>query len=240
MAYLHYLLIPESADASAFLVLIDRLVQEAGYWGAKQVIGEIEPESDLFPLLRQAGFSIWAKQRIYRISYPEKINGSPDHLWQTWTNADVPAMRGLYATLVPPLIQQVEPLTRRERLGLVYYHPSGELQAYADLTYGPAGIWVLPIVHPKVGNDIQALIAQLISDLPDKGDRTVNISIRNYQPWIESAAMRLADAVSPEQALMVRHLALRQRMTVNLELARLENGSPEPTVPIAPIKADRE
>lgn len=239
-AYLHYLLLSEPVDESGFTVLMDRLVKEAGYWGAKQVMGEVEPETDLFRYLRQAGFSIWAKQRIFRILNPEKIKGSPDHPWQIWTNADVPAMRSLYATLVPPLIQPVEPLTRRERLGLVCYAPSGELQAYADLVYGPAGIWVLPMVHPNAGNTIQALMTQLISDLPDTAGRPVHVSIRNYQPWIEGALRRIADDESPEQALMVRHLALRQRVTAILELSPLDNGSPEPTVPIAPIRAARE
>jgi len=44
----------------------------------------------------------------------------------------------------------------------------------------------------------------------------------------------------PEQTLMVRYLALRQRVTQDLPFAALENGKPEPAAPLAPIQSSRD
>ncbi len=235
-AHLDYLLLTENAAVEDFVFLLEGLIKEAGFWGARQVLGEVQPENLFFEILRKSGFSVWAKQRIYTFHPPLNKKWALEKPWRIWTGADIPAMRGLYANLVPPLIQPIEPLTRRESLGLVHYNEDGSLQAYADLVYGPAGIWVLPFVHPKIVKDAADLFAQLLIDLPDAAGRPIYLAVRSYQPWIEGAAANLAEGALPEQALMVRHLALRQRVTVNLERASLENGTPEPTVPIAPIQ----
>jgi len=238
--HIHFLLKPEKGGSGELITLLESLIVEAGGWGAKQIVAEIRPDSDTFFQFRKVGFSVLAKHRVYKYDLPLAYHPKLRKKWRIWNSEDIHKMRGLYFTIVPPLIQPIEPLTRREMLGLVYYDDSGDLQAYADLVYGPVGVWVLPLIHPQTTEKIADLLARLILDLPDLTGRSVYVTARSYQPWIESALENLSGQVSPEQALMVRYLALRQRANVELNYAVLENGKPETTLPLTPIERHQE
>jgi hypothetical protein len=234
-AHLNYLLQPQEADSRELVPLLEGLIKEAGCWGAKQVVAELEIDSESFPQFRQAGFSVLAKQRVYRCEKPVGGTNPEQQQWRIWNSDDISAMRSLYFTLVPPLIQPIEPLTRREMLGLVHYDEAGDLQAYADLVYGPIGVWVLPLIHPQVNENIVDLLAQMLLDLPDTSGKPVYLTARSYQPWVEQGIENLSAEPGPEQALLVRYMAMQQRVTAEFPFASFENGKPEPTVPLAPI-----
>ena len=234
-AHVTYLLLPENADAGDLVVLLEGLLQEAGHWGAKQVTAELETHSPLFPQFRRAGFSVLAKQRVFRTKIPQAATESQIG-WRIWNSADIHVMRRLYLTLVPPLIQPVEPLTRREMLGLICYDQHDTLQAYADLVYGPVGIWVLPLIHPQTEISIDTLLAGMLRSLPDVNGRPVFVTARSYQPWVETGLESLGGQPGPEQAVMIHYLALRQRVGAELPFPHVENGKPEPTVPYSPIQ----
>jgi len=239
-AHLNYLLVTPDADREAVSVLLEGLVREAGAWGVKQIFADLAVDSDLYPQFRRAGFSALAKQRVFksidRADVPTSLRGT----WRTWTSDDIPAMRRLYQTLIPPLIQSVEPLTRREKLGLVYRDESGSLQAYADLVYGPKGAWVLPIVNPQIEEDLSELLVQMIVDLPERYRRPVYITVRSYQPWVENALESLDLEMGPEQLFLVRYLSPRVKATAEFVYAPIENGKPEPTIPMTPIQNHQE
>jgi hypothetical protein len=235
-AHLNYLIQPENSDTENLVTLLEGLIEQAGCWCAKQVIADLATDSDWFPQFRQAGFSVLVKQRMFRFESLAAVEPRLKTSWRTWTTADIAAIRSLYCTLVPSLIQPVEPLTRREKLGLVYYDEKGTLQAYADLVYGPVGVWVLPIIHPQVKEDIPDLLAHMLLDLPELNGRPIYVASRSYQPWVEHALEDLSAEPGPVQALLVRYLALRQRAKLEFSFTPLENGSSEPTIPLAPIK----
>jgi hypothetical protein len=235
-AHLKFLLqIPET-DPQMLIYLLEGMIKKAGDWGVKQIVAEVEIDSQFFSYFRQAGFSILAKQQVYRWENSGVDSNSSEQKWRTWTCDDVSAMRSLYLTLIPPLIQPIEPLSRKEMLGLVYYDQNGQLKAYADLVYGPQGIWVLPIIHPQVQGDMSHLLLQMLMGLPDVNGRPVYITTRSYLPWVEQALLNLPVQSTPEQALLVRYLVLRQRLETEFSYLPVENGKTEPTIPLAPIK----
>lgn len=234
-ARINYLLLTDDSEPADLVFLLEGLIKEAGHWGAKQITADLETDSEIFPQFRRAGFSVLAKQRVFRCRIPEKcdkVGGG----WRIWTCEDIPYMRRMYLTLVPPLIQPVEPLTRREMLGLVFYDNKGSLQAYADLVYGPAGIWVLPLIHPQTMISMDVLLAQMLLSLPEINGRPVYITARSYQPWVESALENMGAEPGPEQALMIHYMALRHHLEADFSFAHVENGKPEPTVPYSTIK----
>lgn len=235
-AHLSYLLQPEENDAFDLVVLLEGLIKQAGHWGAKQVIADLAIDADFLPQFRKAGFSVWAKQRVFKCESGTLVESNLDKRWRTWTSGDIHAMRSLYLTLVPPLIQPVEPLTRREKLGLVYYDDNGVLQAYADLVYGPAGAWVLPLIHPEAKENMTELLLQMLMDLPGLNGRDVFVTVRSYQPWVEHALENLSAQPGPEQVLLVRHLTIRQRVKAEFSFSPVENGKTEPTIPVTSIK----
>ena len=235
-AHINYLLQPEESDPQSLVPLLEGLVKQAGSWGAKQVIADLDSDSPFFVFFRKAGFSVLAKQQVYKCLAPEKSIVKGQNRWRMWNSGDIHAMRCLYHTLVPPLVQPVEPLTRRETLGLVYYDEKGDLGAYADLVYGPLGIWVLPVILPQAKEDIAGLLMEMIQAVPNHADRSIYVTARSYQPWVEHALLDLSAEPGPEQALLVRHIALQQRVKAEFSFAAIDNGNREPTVPYAPIK----
>ena len=219
-------------------VLLEGLCKGAGHWGAKQVIAELAPESPLYPAIRQAGFQVFGKQRLYRFQGEVNSAASFEGHWRIWNSDDIPAMRVLYRALVPPLIQPVEPLTRLEMLGLVFYDEQDELQAFADLVYGPMGIWVLPFIHTQSTVEFSGMLAQMVRDLPDRNRRPVYVAARSYQPWVETALDALPAERGPEEALLVKYLAYRQPVSAELSFGALENGAANPHLPVAPFSND--
>jgi hypothetical protein len=234
-AQINYLLQTEGADPEDLVFLLEGLVKEAGHWGAKQVTADLEIDSAIFTQFRQAGFSVLAKQRVYRCEVPQ-AGGTNQGGWRIWASEDIPVMRRLYLTLVPPLIQPVEPLTRREMLGLVYCDQKGLLQAYVDLVYGPVGAWVLPLIHPQTETPIDVLLSQMLSSLPELNGRPVYVTARSYQPWVESGLEAIGGEPGREQGLMIHYMAMRQRLEAEFRFAPVENGKPEPTVPYSTIR----
>jgi len=237
---LHYLLPSEDQSAQDMVLLLEGLIHQAGQWGAKHITADLSVDSELFSAFRQSGFSVIAKQQVFRFERPWIGLKNEINNWRIWTSGDVKAMRGLYATLVPPVIQTVEPLTKRKMLGMVYYDQEGKLKAYADLVYGPAGVLVLPFLHPQTKESPSDLIVQLLEDLPDLNNRTIYMIACSYQPWLENALVSSQARPGPEQALMVRYLALRQKVKAEFPFGAVENGNPEPTVPLAPIKNNQQ
>ena len=239
-AQLHYLLPSGDKNTQDMAILLEGLIHQAGQWGAKHVIADLSVDSVLFGSFRQTGFSVLAKQRVFRCETAWEPPKETINKWRIWTSKDVKAMRSLYDTLVPPVIQTVEPLTKRKMLGMVYYDQDGDLKAYADLVYGPIGAWVLPFVDPQTKEHPLDLLGQLILDLPDLNNRTVYLITRSYQPWLENALSSSSASPGPEQALMIRYLALRQRVKNEFSFGTLESGNPEPTVPLTPIKNNQQ
>lgn len=231
-AQVNYLLQTEKSDPQNLVILLEGLIKQAGHWGAKQVAADLAIDSDWFPQFRQAGFSVIAKQRVLRCESPAKGQTNLHRGWQVWSSEDIAAVRSLYHTLVPPLVQTVEPISRCEMLGMVHYDEKGELQAYADLVYGPAGAWVLPLIHPQTKESIPSILAHLLHELPGLNGRPVFMTVRSYQPWVEHALEEMGFDPGPEQVYLVRYLALRQRVKAQFSFKPIENGNPEPTFPI--------
>ncbi len=238
-AHINYLLHP-GGDGGHLVSLLDGLTKRAGEWGAKQIVADVEIDSPHFLQFRQACFSVLAKQTVFACSEKGMAVRNGEKGWRIWSSGDIPAMRCLYHTLVPPLVQPVEPLTRRETLGLVYYDPKGDLLAYADLVYGLLGIWALPVIHPNTKEDTTGLLAKMVASMPDRKGRPVYVTSRSYQPWVEHALLDLSPEPGPEQALLVRYIALRQRAKAEFAFTPIENGKREPTLPLAPIKNHRD
>ena len=241
-AYLNYVLIPKPSETRSLPVLLEGLIIEAGSWGAKQVIAEIDLSSDLLPTFSETGFSVWAQQKIVRFEPSASPTQTSNQPWRIWNSRDIVAMRKLYHLSVPPLIQPLEPLTLRQALGMVCFNKAGDLQAYADLVYGPFGIWVLPLVHPRADVDLRILIQTLVNSLPQKAARPVYLAIRSYQSRLENTLEDLQPTphISPQQALLVKHLAIRQRAVIGFESKPLKNGSTETSVSIAHLGSGQD
>ncbi len=127
------------------LPLLDHIVEQAGEWGAFHLLAEVDEDSPTFRTLRQAGFTMYAWQRAWKLPVLDPVEGD----FGTWRQAeetDWPAIQSLYGQIVPALLQPVESLPKQVS-GLVC-RPEGNLQAYITVKSGPEGVWVQPLIPP--------------------------------------------------------------------------------------------
>jgi hypothetical protein len=160
-------------------------------------------------------------------------NGHPrGSAWIPAAGIDENAIRNLYQSLVPPLVQSAEPLAARRLPGWIY-RQDDEILAYVEGLYGPHGIYLQPLIHPAIEN-VSQLISQLLARLPNRLGRPVYMAVRSYQAWLETIVRDLECQVGPRQAMMVKHLVAQQRAAVvaTTRHSVLEKYTAEPTVPM--------
>jgi hypothetical protein len=224
-AHLSFIAPGSRAGSPALVSLLDGLAWQAGDWGAFHLLGEVDELSPAFEGLRKAGFSVYAWQRIWQLPADPGPNGAASP-WQPVDSQCEQAVRSLYQMLVPPLVQSAEPLPARRLRGLVH-RQQGEIMAYVEGVFGPRGIYLYPLVHPDLAG-VDELLRALPAALAPLLRRPIYLAARSYQAFLESALGDLDARCAPRQALMVKHLALAQRVPLNVRLVQVEGRQAEP------------
>jgi hypothetical protein len=217
-------LAPNELLGAGEVPLLDHLARHAGGWGALHLLAEVDERSKAFKSLRQAGFAMYAWQRVWKLVIPmTPIVGD----WREAASRDLVAVQGLYNQIVPALIQPVESLPGQ--LDGLICHTNGEMQAYVGLTHGPAGIWAQPLIHPDA-EAVPERITALLHELPDRRERPVYVCVRSYQAWLEGVLEDLGAQAGPRQAVMVKRLAKLQK--IEEKIPAMEKAL-KPAAPIA-------
>src|SRR5574338_588925 len=180
--------------------LLENLAAQAGAWGAFHVVAEVDEDCEAFPSLREAGFSVYAWQRMWDVS--ALTSGVDGRGWERAASIHLPGIQSLYQQIVPPLIQPVVPAPK---------YPTGfvcnsEGHCYSGYTSGARGIVLNPLIHPEA-RQVDAKLMGLVGGLTSRRGRKVYICVRSYQAWLENVLVDLGASVGPRQALMVKHLA---------------------------------
>jgi hypothetical protein len=219
-------LTPISAlDSNNLPAFIEHVVKEIGGRGAMHLHAEVDEKHSAFESLRKAGFATFARQRIWRLLGEPRSQEHPSP-WTNVSSIDLPAIRSLYANLVPGMVQQVEQPPPSGRLNGLVIRQKGELMAYVDIKYGRQGILIQPFIHPDV-ECISHRLHTLITNIPNRRSRPIYLIIRSYLSWLDPAIEDLGAEAGPRQAVMVRHLAILNKKARPYLLPAIENGRPE-------------
>jgi hypothetical protein len=230
-------LAPEDAvDQSGLAALSDYMALQMGQKGAYHILADVDETSQVFQLLHRAGFAIYARQRIWRLD-GQPLGDQAPVPWRTAISRDTIGVRSLYCNVVPGLVQQVEPLPKKNLKGVVLYK-GDDVLAFVELKYGRNGIWMQPFIHPDVG-DYDCSLVHLLHELPGRGNRPLYLCVRSYQSWLESAIEAMGAHPGPVQAVMVRHLTVAQRESQAYKVPAMNGTRAEPTAPIAQINESR-
>lgn len=230
-AHISYIAPARSIFTPGLAEMMDHLARHAGEMGVFHLLVDADEHSQFFDALRRTGFSVYAWQRIWKYN-PGAGSGSVSHMeippntWQPPAERDMPAVRILCQSLVPTLVQPVEPMCELKTHGLLI-RSAGRICAFADIRKGSEGVWVQPFIHPEAGN-IPGILVNLLRTIAAGTDKTTYISVRSYQAWIESALEDLPVFASPRQALMVRHLAVMQKETTPAVVLEFEKSRVKP------------
>ena len=207
-------LAPEQPAPSS-LALIDHLSAHAGHWQARQIVAEVAETDPFFVELRQGGFSVYSRQRIWNLrgiapSKPEIPS------WHRQKEQDLFSIQTLQAEIVPPLLQPIEHFSPSPT-GMVCQ--AEESLAYVDCTFGSQGIFLRPLIHPNT-DDMREKLFGLLGALPNRRDLPVYLCVRSYQAWIEPVLEQMGATASETQAVMVKHLVKRQRKSKSVPTGR--------------------
>jgi len=222
-------LAPERAikDSKA-QILLEHLAKQAGKRGAFHLLAEIDELAPAYEVLRQAGYGIYARQRIWKI-LEDKGEKTPSSKWLPIKDLHTIAVQTLFHNVVPGLVGQVESLPTKYLQGLVCFK-NDDLIGYVDFKYGYHGIWAQPFIHPDV-EDIDDHLRSMILSIPDRRTRPVYLCVRTYQSWLEPALGEMKSQSSPLQAVMVKRLAARQKLALQA-IPNIE-GQTEISAPVA-------
>jgi hypothetical protein len=235
-ARLSFLAPEDSVDQPGLAALSDFMALQMGKKGAFHILADVNETSQVFQLLHRAGFAIYARQRIWRLD-GQPLGDQEPVPWRTAMTRDAIGVRSLYCNVVPGLVQQVEPLPKKNLKGVVLYKDS-DVIAFVELKYGRNGIWIQPFIHPDVG-DFDCSLVNLLHELPGRGNRPLFICVRSYQSWLESAIEAMGAQPGPVQAVMVRHMTVAQRVTQAYKVPAMNGTRAEPTAPIVQINETR-
>lgn len=213
------------ADDGAWLGLLDAVAYEAGRRGAHMLTAEVDEMSLLFPLMRQAGFAVYARQEIWRWSgeLPGGAARAPKGVLAEETDDDTLDIQLLYSSIVPRLVQPIA-VPSRESRGLVY-RKDGQVQAYVALSSGRSGTYLMPFIHPDVlGSEAAAVLLAVIAHVARSERMPVYVCVRRYQDWLGDSLRELGFETLAQQAVLVRHIAAGVRTAAFSPLFQLADS----------------
>ncbi len=226
-------LAPEENINGVTQPLLDHLVSQVGEWGAFHLLADVDEDSPAFRLLRQAGFAMYAWQRIWKLPVSEPTDKKD--IWRPADETDWPAIQSLYGQIIPALLHPVEILPKQV-MGLVC-RPGGTLQAYVAVNSGPKGIWIQPIVPPE-SDCVSEQLAGLTYAMSKGREKPIYVCVRSYQAWLEFVLEDLGAQAGPRQAVMVRRLAKVQK--VEEKVSAMDKVLVKPAAPVARIVTNED
>jgi len=213
--------------------VLGHLCQTAATTGATHLIAEPEERSSAFQILRSAGFTTYARQRIWKVHLAEENSRKTGIRWQYAAEQNFSDKIALFNNIVPGIVKQMEQPRDTRRYWLVQY-TKDKMLGYADLIYGSRGIWVHPIVHLDV-EDPEEFLYSLLQSIPARHNRAIHLCIRTYQSWLETAIQALGATSSALQAVMVKRLAIPAHVRKTVPLRQIES-QPDAPIPLAQVK----
>jgi len=234
-AHLTFLLPGLPEPHPGLLALLDELAKHGGEMGATNLLAEVKDSDNTLEVLRRSGFSIYGWETIWKLPRKVEENQTNLHNWEPMTSVDEPAVRSLYQTLVPPLVQTAEPYSGPDIRRLIYRN-NGEMIAYVESNSGPKGIYLKPIIHPAAEAP-QALLQELVNIFLGLG-KPVYLQMRSDQAWLTPFLEEICADTTVHFALMVRHLTIQQFSPALVQRRVLEHRQTETSATIVQKMAE--
>lgn len=211
-----FLIAQPELNESAAVALLENLIMQTGNWGAANILAEVDESALIFPCLRRSGFAVYSRQEVWRVPAPERTNDTHGQEWHEATPLDAEPVQRLCHALLPPLVQSAEEQSTFCPRGLVVRRDN-QVVAFVQVLTGARGICVQPLFHPQVA-DARALLDGLLNRVQGMFlaplERPIYCMVRSYQAGLAGILAEMGADLIGEQALLVKHLAVRQRQEV--------------------------
>ena len=229
-AQLTYLAPFERAVSNDSLALLEHLISWVSTRGAHSIIAVLEESAPVFKAMRQAGFSQYTHQHIWRITH-DKRKESSGKQWRPAEARDLLAIKLLCATVIPGIIQQAEPTPEDRYNGMLHYE-NGSLRAYVDVRRGVRGIWAQPFIHSEAQSFNQSF-RDIVHALSPSPMRPFYVCIRAYQQQIERQLYEMGAEKGPRLAVMVKRTDVRFKVGQRQAIIERNGRRAEPSASIS-------
>jgi hypothetical protein len=215
--------------------------------GIQRVFAKL-PESGVeVEVFRQAGFTPYAGEEIYRLGNSEnRVLNRPELALRPQCLDDWPAVQKLGVAVTPQRVRQVEGgiALAADRGGTYrrYVLPGqkgDDIVAVLMLNSGGSARWISVLVHPDARHLVVDLLQWALVALADGPARPIYCSTRKYEAGMRAALESCGFDLVAERVLMVKHTAAWVK-AVSQELVPVLKGSAEPVPPAFQINAEAE
>lgn len=215
----------DDAPESLWLSLLDGLAMMAGQRGVITLIAEVSLPSPEFETLRKAGFATYTRQDIWRRE-PAPLDPTPYALRDAQF-AEEHALHSLYGALVPGLIKHVEPPPIEADEWFVLEEARGAAGMVAVYRGGENSL--IELYHsPEASIAGRAFLTAALHAV-EAEKRTIYCRARDYMGCMPEALAGAGFEHVAEQAVMVRHTAVRVTRRAYMIKETVEGGIPLPT-----------
>jgi RimJ/RimL family protein N-acetyltransferase len=188
--------------------LLEYAAAQTGKLGVQHMIAEVPDESEAIEVLHRAGYAIYVRQDIYRLSNPrDTVLAEP--LLRASQSGDEWGVQQLYNNTVPRLAQLADGAPRLYRSGAVrgyVLEDQQEIVAYLQVRRGPDGAWFTLLVHPRAEAHAAAIIEYGLSLFGSNWHAPIYCGVRRYQEWLSHPLKSLGFEHYGSTVIMVKHL----------------------------------
>jgi hypothetical protein len=204
---------------------------------AFHLVAEVDHKHPLLEDLKTCGFCVSAWQDIWQFSHPPESNHELNQLgeWCPLAEIDWWQVCQLLQSVTPPISQMID-LPTRYLSRYWICHKDTRIIAFADIRYGPQGIWIQPTFDPEVSH-CPDLLCDLIHSLPARFTRPLYLSVRSYQSWLFRSIELLGADYVAHQAILVKHLGGYIKEFSTSEILHIEKRKAKPSNPVFPTRS---
>jgi hypothetical protein len=188
--------------------LLDHAAAQTGKLGVLHIVAEVPDESEAIEVLHRAGYAIYVRQDIYRLSRPrDTVLAEP--LLRSCQSSDEWGVHQLYHNTVPRLAQLSDGAPRMYRSGAVrgyVLEDQQEIAAYLQVRRGPDGAWFSLLVHPRAEARAAAIVEYGLSLFGANWEAPIYCGVRRYQEWLSHPLQALGFERHSSTVIMVKHL----------------------------------
>jgi hypothetical protein len=214
-----------NGSEKVWLSLLDQAVAEVGKYGIHSLIAEVDENGPELPILRHAGFAVYARQDIWVLDRGTSVDGEVDATYKLRPRLEKDDwdIQLLYANTVPRLVQLVEPIPPIAAGSTwVQRDEKNELAAIVQIHEGSVATWMRFFIHPGAESDSADILKAALLVKKPSLSRPVYLCLRRYEGWIASVLKESGFTKWGSQAVLVKHTVhyRQQKMpkaAVNLE-----------------------
>ena len=188
--------------------LLDYVAVQSGRSGIHHLVAEAPEGSEALDVLYHAGFAIYVRQDIYRLTH-SRDTVLTEPLLRTCQTGDEWGVHQLYHNTVPRLAQLADGAPRMSRSGAVrgyVLEDRQEIVAYLQVRRGPDGAWLNLLVHPRAEARAAAIVDYGLSLFGSSWEAPIYCGVRRYQEWLGRPLESLGFEHYRSTVIMVKHL----------------------------------